>query len=127
MGAFEANPVFVEKIDPHLVFGLYDLDWDVYMPYLIKHMEVMPKMAEVGYKTIICGPETFTPDNMPLFGRVADVRCTFLWGLYFIYCCFYLSSYTMFEVFSSAICPHSSDHLHDGMVHAVPFAHLVLM
>ncbi len=33
MGAFEANPVWVEA-EPSLVFGLYDLDWDVYQPYL---------------------------------------------------------------------------------------------
>ena len=76
MGAFEANPVFVE-IDPELVYGLYDFDWDVYMPYLNEHMKLMPKLAEVGTKTIICGPESFTPDSQPIFGadsQVSNIR-----------------------------------------------------
>ena len=84
MGAFEANPAFVE-VDPGLVFGLYDFDWDIYTPYLMKHMDLIPKLTEVGQKTIICGPETFTPDLMPLFGRVADVRYIFF-GLYWPLC-----------------------------------------
>jgi glycine/D-amino acid oxidase-like deaminating enzyme len=76
MGAFEANPVFVE-IEQDLVFGLYDLDWDVYQPYLEKHIEIMPKLANVGHRTVICGPETFTPDGMPLFGKPSEVNNTY--------------------------------------------------
>ena len=72
MGAFEANPVFVD-IDPELVYGLYDLDLDVYMPYLNEHMKLMPKLGEVGQKTIICGPESFTPDSQPIFGAESQV------------------------------------------------------
>ncbi len=37
-------------------------------------MKLMPKLAEVGQRTVICGPETFTPDGMPLFGTVPEVR-----------------------------------------------------
>ena len=72
MGAFEANPVFVD-IDPELVYGLYDFEWDVYMPYLNEHMKLMPKLGEVGQKTIICGPESFTPDSQPIFGAESQV------------------------------------------------------
>ena len=72
MGAFESNPVFVD-VDPDLVYGLYDFPWDEYGPYLEKHMEVMPKLATVGQKTLICGPESFSPDSMPLFGQPPDV------------------------------------------------------
>ena len=73
MGAFEENPTFVE-LDPHLVFGLYDFEWDVYMPYLEKHMEVMPRLKTVGQKTLICGPESFSPDSMPIFGKAPQVN-----------------------------------------------------
>ena len=72
MGAFEENPTFVE-VDPNLVFGLYEFEWDVYMPYLNKHMETMPTLANVGQKTIICGPESFTPDYMAIFGQAPQV------------------------------------------------------
>lgn len=73
MGAFESNPVFVD-VEPDLVYGLYDFPWEEYGPYLEKHMEVMPKLASVGQKTLICGPESFTPDAMPLFGQPPNVR-----------------------------------------------------
>ena len=73
MGAFEANPTFVD-IDPNLVFGLYDFEWDVYMPYLEKHIEVMPKLKDVGHKTLICGPESFSPDALPIFGKAPKVH-----------------------------------------------------
>ena len=72
MGAFEANPTFVD-IDPGLVYGLYDFDWDVYMPYLNEHMNLMPKLSTVGQKAIICGPESFTPDMQPIFGPESKV------------------------------------------------------
>ena len=76
MGAFEANPTFVD-IDPKLVYGLYDFDWDVYMPYLTEHMNLMPKLETVGQKAIICGPESFTPDMQPIFGPDSQVIVNF--------------------------------------------------
>ena len=36
-------------------------------------MDIMPKLKEVGYRSIINGPESFTPDYMPLFGDVPEV------------------------------------------------------
>ena len=56
-----------------LVYGLYDFEWDVYMPYLNEHMKLMPKLGNVGQKTIICGPESFTPDSQPIFGAESQV------------------------------------------------------
>ena len=31
-------------------------------------------LDNVGHKTVICGPESFTPDSMPLFGETPEVR-----------------------------------------------------
>ena len=73
LGTFERNPTFVEELEPDLVFGLYDLDWDVFQPCLDHMIDVMPKLAEIGYRSIINGPESFTPDYMPLFGDVPKV------------------------------------------------------
>ena len=40
----------------------------------MEHMiEVMPTLANVGYRSIINGPESFTPDYMQLFGDVPKV------------------------------------------------------
>ena len=30
-------------------------------------------LDHVGHKTIICGPESFTPDGFPLFGQTPEV------------------------------------------------------
>ena len=30
-------------------------------------------LDSVGHKTVICGPESFTPDSMPLFGETPEV------------------------------------------------------
>ena len=73
LGTFEQNPTFVEKLEPDLVFGLYDLDWDVFQPCMEHMIEVMPTLANVGYRSIINGPESFTPDYMQLFGDVPKV------------------------------------------------------
>ena len=31
-------------------------------------------LDNVGHKTVICGPESFTPDSMPLFGETPEVE-----------------------------------------------------
>lgn len=64
----------MENLEPDLVFGLYDLDWDVFQPCMEHMIDVMPKLADTGYRTIINGPESFTPDYRPLFGEVPEVR-----------------------------------------------------
>ena len=73
LGTFERNPTFVQNLDPDLVFGLYDLDWDVFTPCMENMIDIMPKLSDVGFRTTINGPESFTPDYKPLFGEVSDV------------------------------------------------------
>ena len=78
LGVFEPNPIWEERLDPDLVFGLYELDWDIIDPFIERMVELMPAMAEVGFRTIINGPESFTPDNNPLMGEHPDVGGLFL-------------------------------------------------
>ena len=94
LGAFEANPGFWEA-QPGFAFGLFDLNMESYLPYLEAiHRQPMtiladqniesrrlPMLDSVGHKTVICGPESFTPDSMPLFGETPEVRLNAtLWG-----------------------------------------------
>ena len=37
-------------------------------------------LDSVGHKTVICGPESFTPDSMPLFGETPEVSNMPLFG-----------------------------------------------
>ena len=39
----------------------------------ITHCRRLPMLDNVGHKTVICGPESFTPDSMPLFGETPEV------------------------------------------------------
>ena len=73
LGTFERNPTFVENLDPDLVFGLYDLDWDVFTPCMNQMIDLMPMLANVGFRETINGPESFTPDYKPLFGETPEV------------------------------------------------------
>jgi sarcosine dehydrogenase len=56
-------------VEEDFSFGLYELDWDVFG----KHIEVatsrIPKLKDIGIKSTICGPESFTPDHKPIMGK----------------------------------------------------------
>jgi len=77
LGAFEANPGFWEA-QPGFAFGLFDLNMESYLPYLEAIHRRLPMLDSVGHKTVICGPESFTPDSMPLFGETPEVEGLFL-------------------------------------------------
>ncbi len=73
-GAFESNPTFVDPIDPDLTFGLYDLEDEVRLPMVERMMRNMPALKEAGIRSLICGPESFTPDGKPILGETPEVR-----------------------------------------------------
>jgi len=77
LGAFEANPTFWEPI-PGFSFGLFDLNMEAYMPYLEALSRRLPILDQIGHRSIICGPESFTPDGRPLFGETPEVEGLFL-------------------------------------------------
>ena len=78
LGGFEGNPTFLDKVEDDFNFGLFDLDWDIFQPYLDAHHRLMPLLKHKGIKTTICGPETFVPDGKPIFGETPEVRGLFL-------------------------------------------------
>ena len=77
LGAFEANPRFWSP-EPGFSFGQFDLDFEAYLPYLEAFSRRIPRLEDVGHRSIICGPESFTPDGMPLWGETREVRGLFL-------------------------------------------------
>ena len=54
LGPFEPNPVWEESLDPNLVFGMYELDWDVMTPFVEAMIRLMPKMESVGFRQGLC-------------------------------------------------------------------------
>ena len=77
LGAFEANPRFWEPV-PGFPFGQFDLNMEAYLPYLEAFSRRLPMLEAVGHRSIICGPESFTPDGAPLFGETREVAGLFL-------------------------------------------------
>ena len=77
LGAFEANPRFWCPV-PGFSFGQFDLNMEAYLPYLEAFSRRIPKLEDVGHRSVICGPESFTPDGAPLWGETREVRGLFL-------------------------------------------------
>lgn len=49
------------------VFGEIEPDWERMMPYLEDAMSRVPIVKDYGIKALFCGPESFTPDNSPMY------------------------------------------------------------
>ena len=77
LGAFEANPTYWDPV-PGFSFGQFNLNMEAYMPYLEAFHRRLPMLDEVGHRSIICGPESFTPDGNPLFGETVEVKGLYL-------------------------------------------------
>lgn len=50
------------------MFGLYELDWDVFGVHVRGAVQLAPLLETTGIKSTVCGPESFTPDHKPLMG-----------------------------------------------------------
>ena len=48
------------------------------MPVLEEAMERVPKLADMGWRSFFCGPESFTPDDQFHVGQVPDVQGYFV-------------------------------------------------
>ncbi|KAG8447493.1 hypothetical protein GDO86_014842 [Hymenochirus boettgeri] len=78
VGGYESNPIFWEKVSDEFAFGLFDLDWDVFMQHIQGAVNRVPNLEKTGIKSTVCGPESFTADHKPLLGEAPEVRGFFL-------------------------------------------------
>ncbi|XP_004613477.2 sarcosine dehydrogenase, mitochondrial [Sorex araneus] len=78
VGGYENNPVFWEQVSDKFSFGLFDLDWDVFMQHIEGAVNRVPVLERTGIKSTVCGPESFTPDHKPLMGEAPELRGFFL-------------------------------------------------
>lgn len=66
MGGYENNPILLDKVPKDFNFGLYELDYSVFDTHIEGAVKLCPTFGNVGIKSTICGPESFTPDHKPL-------------------------------------------------------------
>jgi 4-methylaminobutanoate oxidase (formaldehyde-forming) len=80
LGLFESvcAPWHVDAIPENFSFGTLPPDWDRMAPYLQKAMERIPVSLTAGVKTFFCGPESFTPDLLPIVGEAPELRNYFV-------------------------------------------------
>lgn len=78
LGGYEKNPILLDNVERDFSFGLYDLDWSTFNDHVEGAIELCPAFGEVGVKSTICGPETFTLDHKPIMGPDPRVIGTFI-------------------------------------------------
>ncbi|HEX9065111.1 MAG TPA: FAD-dependent oxidoreductase [Streptosporangiaceae bacterium] len=80
LGLFEpvCAPWNIEGIPQNFSFGELPPDWDRMGPYLERTMARVPVTEHTGIRKFFCGPESFTPDLMPIIGEAPELRNYFV-------------------------------------------------
>ena len=77
VGAFEPNAVAWGMDGVPLDFAFEELEGHMdeqFMPVLEKAMERVPMLAECGWRSFFCGPESFTPDDQFHMGEAPELK-----------------------------------------------------
>jgi glycine cleavage system aminomethyltransferase T/glycine/D-amino acid oxidase-like deaminating enzyme len=80
LGMFEpvCAPWRVDGIPEGFSFGELPPDWDRMAPYLETTMARVPVSSQVGIRKFFCGPESFTPDLLPIVGEAPELKNYFV-------------------------------------------------
>jgi 4-methylaminobutanoate oxidase (formaldehyde-forming) len=80
VGLFEpkAAPWSLDRVPEEIAFASLPPDWDRIGPFLTRAMDRFPSLHDARVRTMFCGPESFTADNMPHLGESPEVRGYFV-------------------------------------------------
>ncbi len=80
VGLFEpvCAPWKVEGAPTDMPYADLQPDWERMGPYLETAMARVPITSQVGMKKFFCGPESFTPDLLPIVGEAPNLRGYFV-------------------------------------------------
>jgi glycine cleavage system aminomethyltransferase T/glycine/D-amino acid oxidase-like deaminating enzyme len=80
IGLFEpvCAPWKVAGVPDDFSFGEITPDWDRMGPYLERAMRRVPASLETGIRKFFCGPESFTPDLLPIVGEAPELKNYFV-------------------------------------------------
>src|SRR6516165_5112871 len=80
LGLFEpvCAPWNVGGVPDGFSFGELPPDWDRMAPYLESAMSRVPVAEHAGIKKFFCGPESFTPDLLPIVGEAPELKNYFV-------------------------------------------------
>ncbi len=80
MGGYEPNPIpwAVGGIPRPFQFQLLDSDYDHFAPLMELAVGRVPELARTGIRTLVNGPESFTPDGNFILGEAPELRNLFV-------------------------------------------------
>lgn len=80
VGFFEPNakPLPLESLPADQTFLSFAEDWDHILPLLEMAGHRIPALADAGIKKLFSGPESFTPDGLPIVGESSNLQGHFL-------------------------------------------------
>ena len=80
MGGFEpkAKPWGMDGIPEKFEFQLLPEDWEQFEPLMNNAIHRVPALEKAGVKTLLNGPESFTPDGNFILGEAPEVRNYFV-------------------------------------------------
>jgi 4-methylaminobutanoate oxidase (formaldehyde-forming) len=80
MGGYEPNPIpWAESgIPQNFNFSLLNSNWDHFAPIMERAMGRVPALQTAGVKTLLNGPESFTPDGNFILGEAPELSGLFI-------------------------------------------------
>ena len=80
VGCFEplGKAIDPARLGPDFAFQLLEEDWDHFEPMMTNALHRLPALEHAEVKTLLNGPESFTPDGSFLLGETAETRGLFL-------------------------------------------------
>jgi len=80
VGFFDENAKTLEDgaLPEPFTFTLLPPDWDKIAPYVEQATKLFPVLKTAPIRRFVNGPESFTPDNLPLIGAVNDIDNLYL-------------------------------------------------
>jgi sarcosine dehydrogenase len=75
VGFFDEDAKTIDPADlpEPFTFTLLPPDWDKIAPYFMRAVELFPALESAPVQRFINGPESFTPDGLPLIGCISDL------------------------------------------------------
>jgi sarcosine dehydrogenase len=80
MGGYEPNPIAwaAQGIPEDFSYQLLNSNWEHFEPLMELAIGRVPALQKVGVKTLINGPESFTPDGNFILGEAPELRGLFV-------------------------------------------------
>lgn len=80
VGCFEpmGKAIAPNVLGPRFAFQLLPEDWDHFEPMMLNALQRLPALETAEVKTLLNGPESFTPDGGFLLGEAPETRGLFL-------------------------------------------------